>query len=177
MPPEMWSRCAWDALSRDADGERLRQAQRWRDGIIRRRPFLVLNGPPGTGKTHAGVALLADFIRDDRTVRYAVVAELLDAMRASFRATDGPTVEEIVRRERTADVLMLDDLGAEQQTEWAAAQLFQLVNHRYERGMTTIITTNIRSIDAPRDRLWSRIYGEERSWVITTTGPDRRRPS
>ena len=41
------------------------------------------------------------------------------------------------------DLLHLDDLGAEKQTDWVLEQLYSLVNERYEQERPIIVTTNL----------------------------------
>ena len=43
----------------------------------------------------------------------------------------------------TVDLLHLDDLGAEKQTDWVLEQLYSLVNERYEEERSIVVTTNL----------------------------------
>jgi DNA replication protein DnaC len=72
---------------------------------------------------------------------FVVVPELLAKIRASFKSTD-ETPDDIIRTAKKAPLLVLDDLGAENSTDWVLEQLFLVINHRYEYMLPTIITTN-----------------------------------
>ncbi|MBJ7355505.1 MAG: ATP-binding protein, partial [Thermoleophilaceae bacterium] len=50
---------------------------------------------------------------------------------------------QLFRKLTAVDLLHLDDLGAEQQTEWVLEQLYSIVNERYEDGKAITITTNL----------------------------------
>jgi hypothetical protein len=51
------------------------------------------------------------------------------------------------RRLCTVDVLVLDDLGAEKQTEWVLEQLYSIVNERWQDRRSIVVTTNIPDAD------------------------------
>ena len=142
--------------------------------------FLVLSGPPGRGKTHlAAAAMKSVWAAHEVAGRFVVVPELLRRIRATFdEETRTETAEQVIAEMLECRLLCLDDLGAEKASEWAAEQVFTIVNHRYTRQMPTIITTNI---DAPNlavdDRVFSRICSRETGVFVDIPGdkfPDRR---
>lgn len=45
---------------------------------------------------------------------------------------------------KKAPFLVLDDLGAERLTDWAAERLYLVVNHRYLHRLQTVATTNAK---------------------------------
>ena len=51
------------------------------------------------------------------------------------------------RRLCTVDLLVLDDLGAEKQTEWVLEQLYSIVNERWQDRRSIVVTTNIPDPD------------------------------
>ncbi len=97
--------------------------------------FLVLNGPAGAGKSHLAKAVLAAAAHPGT---WAGVVRLLDRMRS-------PEFREVFDYSRIMDarLLALDGLGEERQTEWADEQLANLVNHRYEHKLATVVTTRM----------------------------------
>jgi DNA replication protein DnaC len=54
-----------------------------------------------------------------------------------------------------ADVLVLDDLGAEKSSEWTLSMLYHVINERYNDCRTTIITSNL-PWEAPSSPLETR---------------------
>lgn len=122
----------------------------------------------------AALSLAFELTRLGLRCHGATVPALLGEMRATFHDRSETTLEDVLYRVRQADVLVLDDLGAEKDTDWAKETLFQIVNDRYARRSLTIITTNLNPTDAPTGRFWSRVLGDL-TVVVETTGPDRRK--
>ena len=120
--------------------------------------WLLLMGPCGVGKTHLAVAPAVERQKRGDDVFYATVADLL-------------------QRIRTADLLVLDDMGAERNTPFSEEKLFQIINHRYEERLPTIVTTSALpiEIDNTRPRVASRLLDQMvvTTWVLE--GPDYRR--
>lgn len=101
---------------------------------------LFLYGPPGAGKTHLGVAILREIVWSDRpaTALFLNVPEWLDSLRASYSGPDA----EPPANPAGHDVVLLDDLGAEDLTPWARERIYSLVNQREQTRRLTLVTSN-----------------------------------
>lgn len=119
--------------------------------------WLVLEGPNGCGKTHLAVAITKRCLEQNITTFFAVVPDLLDSLRATFAPNAAEQYDERFLKMREVEVLILDDLGAEQGTAWANEKIFQLLNFRYNARLATVITTNTISFAGIEHRLRSRL--------------------
>jgi DNA replication protein DnaC len=117
---------------------------------------LLLIGTVGSGKTHIAVAILREVIERGFTGRYWNIVDLLDELRASYDPSSPAAAWEIMEEIEGADLLVLDDLGAEAPTGWVHDRLYQIINRRYEDNRPTIVTTNLELRDLA-DQIGSRI--------------------
>ena len=62
---------------------------------------------------------------------------------------------------KNVDLLMLDDYGAQHDTDWATEKLFQLLNHRYNGSLATVITSNNMALTGVDPRICSRLSDRE----------------
>ncbi len=137
------------------------------------RGWLTLCGNAGTGKTHlAAAAANVRLMAGDR-VCFAVVPDLLDALRASYREDADAAFDAVFASLKQADLLVLDDLGAQAATEWAREKLYQLCATRHLRGAPTLVTTNLMPDDLD-PRLASRLLDHQISTVYRVKAPDYR---
>lgn len=137
--------------------------------------WLVLMGAPGTGKTHLAAAIANHRLSVGSSVFFAVVPDLLDHLRSAFAPSSEVPYNEMFETIREVEMLVLDDLGAQNSTAWATEKLFQLINHRYNYRMPTVITTNVQAFQRLDERIASRLSDPTlaRSILIETSS---RRP-
>jgi len=102
---------------------------------------LYIEGTNGTGKTHLAAAIALQLIREGIPVVCKTSIELLDDIKKAF---DDNQVSEydILKVYKQVDLLIIDDLGKEQCTDWSMSILYSILNDRYEDLKPTIITTN-----------------------------------
>ncbi len=137
--------------------------------------WLVFQGSYGTGKTHLAAAIgnrLIELGNDD--VVFLTVPDLLDHLRTTYHPASETSYDALFDRLRNAGVLILDDLGTESPTAWAAEKLFQLLNHRYVYRLPTVITTNHR-MDDMDGRIASRLSDSALVQMFALNAPDFRR--
>ncbi len=105
---------------------------------------LWLMGNTGTGKTTLAMLVSKEALKRGHSVAIFSLPKLLARIRATFDAQAGEeSYAEFFERLCDIDLLHIDDLGAEKQTEWVLEQLYALVNERYEREKPILVTTNL----------------------------------
>lgn len=144
---------------------------------------LYIEGTYGTGKTHLAAAIALQLIGCGVPVVCKTSGDLLADIKEAFDNSDA-TEYEILKAYKTVDLLIVDDLGKEQCTDWSVSTLYSILNDRYEDMKPTIITTNynadelVRALtpkggDGTKARaIISRL--REVSTVITMAWPDYR---
>lgn len=140
------------------------------------KPWLLLSGPVGVGKTHLAVAIGKHAVESEKLqVLFTVVPDLLDHLRSSFDPKAETAYDERFMAVKDSQLLILDDLGTENATPWAREKLFQIINHRYTEQLPTVITTNI-DMNKIDDRILSRIQDHRLTDFVEIDAQDFRRP-
>jgi DNA replication protein DnaC len=143
--PKRYEHCTFDNFT--AYNEPLQNAQRYAAQLADRFPVvdkgMFLHGPPGVGKTHLSVAVLAHVIRERGAVGlFYDTRDLLKLIRNTYDPVNQTTEMDVLRPVMTADMLVLDDLGAEKTSEWVDETLNLIVNTRYSEKRVTLFTSN-----------------------------------
>ena len=110
---------------------------------------LLFVGSIGVGKTHLAVGVLQRLIRE-RGVKglFCDYRELLKNIQNSYNPQVSTTELDLLKPVFAAEVLVLDDLGAQKPNEWVWDTVALILNTRYNDKQTTIITTNYQDLPA-----------------------------
>jgi DNA replication protein DnaC len=104
---------------------------------------LLLIGPVGVGKTHQAVAAINELLASTKLrCLFRDYRELLADIRHSYNPEVCATESGVLAPVFDADVLVIDELGAERPTEWCLDTVSRILNARYNRCRATILTTN-----------------------------------
>jgi DNA replication protein DnaC len=105
---------------------------------------LVLLGPPGLGKTHLLVALVADALAAGVKARYAVWPDVLAAVKATYNLPRGVARPDILETLQADPLLALDELALKPSaSEFDHGLLFELLDFRYREELPTLIASNV----------------------------------
>ena len=116
--------------------------------------WLVFLGPNGSGKTHLACAIANHRLSLGEPVFYIGTADLLDHLRSAFSPTSDTTYDELFEQVKNVPLLVLDDLTLGSATAWAKEKLEQLLQHRFNTRLATVIITDI-----PLERMDERLRG------------------
>lgn len=149
------------------------------EAVIEAGQGILYKGTFGTGKTHLALAIRNYLAYNNYKVLFVTLPDYLERIKEGYNgAKDSRALQmsyNIQTLARTADLLILDDVGANKMTKWATEQLFLLVNAR--KGKSTIYTTNLNTDDFIGDRDLHRIYSRmlENNREIEIYGQDKRK--
>ncbi len=135
---------------------------------------LLLYGHNGTGKTFYASCIANALIDSGRKVLVTNFARLSNTIGGMYEGK-----QEYIDSLNQFSLLVIDDLGAERQSEYMQEMVFNIINARYCSGLPFIVTTNlsIDEISKPQDSGRARIYNRilERCYPIEVNGIDRRK--
>lgn len=124
-------------------------------------------GDVGTGKTSLAMLISKTALEHGHSVAIYSMPKLLTRIRRTYDAEPGgDTYATFFERLTSVDLLHIDDLGAERQTEWVIEQLYSIVNERYESKRSIMFTTNTDKIEEERDREGSAVRGVASEMVV-----------
>ena len=180
VPPPLLARMSFDTFS--IAGNQCSAAQRAsldtaRDAAqnFARHPVgsLVLFGKTGVGKTHLAVSIAGHQLANGVPVYYAYVPSLLDRLRASFAPGNHLSFTRAFSEVLNASLLVLDDFGGHAHNEWSSEKLTQIIVHRHDFRLPTVVTTrlNVEGSDGPAI---SRLTDAITSSAIKMDVPDYR---
>lgn len=124
---------------------------------------MLIMGNPGTGKSHLSVAIARTLRASNFKVGFLTTGKLLSMIKSTYQKGASRTENDILEDLSKFDLLVLDDLGAEQSSKdefaWSKKTLFEIVNLR--SGKPTIYTTNYDDLSIAEvvgERVASRLY-------------------
>jgi len=118
--------------------------------------WLLLSGKYATGKTHLAAAIGNYQASVGQPPLFVSLPDLMDHLRATFHPESRETYDQRFEEIRTAQLLILDDLGSQNPSAWVKEKLYQLFNYRYYSELPTVITTSV-PLEKLDERLITRL--------------------
>ena len=128
----------------------------------------------GVGKTHLAVAVAGEQIKSGRSGFFAFVPELLDYLRYTFTPESTIRYDRVFEDVKNTPLLILDDLGHEHSSPWAQEKLYQIVVHRHNNRLPTLITSS-RDFTEDSGPISSRIQDASTGIFIRIEADDYRK--
>lgn len=117
---------------------------------------ILFQGQVGSGKTHLAASITNSLIENNIDVLFLVVPDFLDEMRMSYGNFGEFNEVTLMNKAKNAKVLVLDDLGTHNFSEWTKNKLFTLINYRLNNQLPMIITTNL-NLDELKEVVGERV--------------------
>lgn len=120
-------------------------------------------GNVGTGKTHTTSALSNELIAKRYVeILFLNVPETATRVKNTFSDRRDTEDSKLFKRMKDVELLVLDDLGVEKNSEWLSDQLYQVIDYRWRNRKPMIVTSNQSLNDLSRyykPQIASRLYG------------------
>ena len=104
---------------------------------------LTLLGGTGTGKTHLACAIINSLALSSYSVLYTEVYEALDYIKEVSRFERSMSERKAIEKYESVDLLILDELGVQQNDDWEKLVIFKIINNRYKANKPTILVSNL----------------------------------
>jgi DNA replication protein DnaC len=154
----------------------LRIAKAFADNFASHHNNLLLIGTTGTGKTHVSTAIAKTVITQGFDVLYDSAQNIIDDFETDKFKSGYNRGESLSEKYLECELLIIDDLGAEFVTQFSVSALYNLINTRQNKGLSTIISTNLSASELAGKydgRIYSRIIGADYT-VLRFEGNDYR---
>lgn len=101
---------------------------------------LYLSGNFGSGKSYLVSAMINEIVKDGKKGALVYYPEFLRSLKASF----GKDFDEQFEYAKKADLLLLDDIGAENITPWSRDEILgPILQYRMDEKLPTFFTSNL----------------------------------
>jgi len=107
----------------------------------------VFCGAPGTGKTHLAIGLLWHVIEKGCSGHYTTVMGMLSRIKNTYHREAQETEASVVNYLKSVDLLVIDEVGRQLDTNYETAQLFRLLDLRYAHLRPVILVSNLNKTD------------------------------
>ena len=180
IEPEMLRRMTFDTFDVRGNHADARQRASLEGASLAARNFaadpdgwLTFFGETGAGKTHLAVAIAAERLKGGHPASFAFVPELLDYLRYTFTPDSRVTYDRLFDEVKNAPLLVLDDLGREHTSPWAEEKLYQIVVHRHNARLPTVVTSMLDFSDQTGP-ISSRVRDPQVGQLVRIDAPDYR---
>lgn len=127
--------------------------------MYRENQGILFWGEVGTGKSHTAACIANELIEHMHTVIMTSFVKILQDFQ-TMKVDEGAWIKKL----QEAELLIIDDLGTERNTEYALEKVYNVIDSRYRSGKPLILTTNlalkdmIHTTDIRYRRIYDRIF-------------------
>jgi DNA replication protein DnaC len=118
---------------------------------------LLVYGNPGNGKSYLSFAIANELLKKQQPVICISINGLLERIRETYSRWGREGETEILKSLGNADLLVIDDLGVEQSTDWSVTKIYNIIDSRYRNKLPLIVTTN-HTLDDLKELYGERTY-------------------
>ena len=153
-----------------------KEAKSFAENFSEKSGNLLIVGSTGTGKTHITTAIAKVVISKGNSVIYDSIENIISDFEQDKFKNGYSQKDSVSDKYLECDLLIIDDLGTEFQSQFSSVCIYNLINTRQNKGLSTIISTNIELKNLAQrydGRIFSRIAGND--YRIFTFGGNNHR--
>lgn len=148
--------------AREAMEENLAFCKRYAEEFHFPAKSILLRGKTGLGKTHLSLSIASVVIEKGYSVVYGSAPDLFRRIEKEHFSNSGD--DSVIEALENADLLILDDIGAEFESKFYNSVFYNILNNRLNASLPTIISTNLDLSEIKErygDRITSRLLTME----------------
>jgi DNA replication protein DnaC len=119
---------------------------------------ILLYGIPGTGKTYMSSCIANALIKKDIPVIVISADGIIERIKDTFNNHGADSTHIVINSLDNAALLVIDDLGAENDSDWTRTMIYRIIDNRYRIKKPMIITTNFLSLVSIKERYDQRTF-------------------
>lgn len=160
MMDEQFYSCTFENYKVDKDNEKLykfalKYCDHW-EQMLEENIGVMFLGSQGIGKSYTSFAIANRLMSQFVPVIAISTIGLLERIKMTYKKFGDEGETEILNQLSNAKLLILDDLGAENDTAWVKEKLYEIIDNRDRQGKPLIVTTNLT-----KDQLQSKLTGTD----------------
>lgn len=142
---ELHMNCSFDNYRVENEGQRiaLENARKYAEEFEDNISSFVFSGKPGTGKNHLAAAICNDLLLRDKSVLVITVADIMSSMKGTFSGDSGTTEEKLLHHLSTVDLLVIDEIGMQNESRYEKVIINQIVDRRSSSKRPTGMLSNL----------------------------------
>lgn len=142
------------------------------------RANIVMCGGVGTGKTMLASACVNTLLSQGRRCRIIKLIDLIRELKDTWRRGSGQTETQLINHYATLDLLVLDEVGLQFDSDTEKLFIFDVLDGRYQNMLPTILISNL-DITGVKQAIGERVVDrlrEDGAKVLAFRGSSNRKP-
>jgi DNA replication protein DnaC len=160
MMDGQFEQCTFENFKVDEDNRKVyefskKYCEKW-DDMYKNNIGIMFHGKQGIGKSFISFCIANELIRRYIPVVAISTIALLERIKQSYNRYGDEGELQIISQLKNASLLILDDIGAENNTPWVKEKLYEIIDSRDRQGKPLIITTNLT-----KEQLQNKLTGSD----------------
>lgn len=120
----------------------------------------IFSGGIGTGKTHLSVAIALAGMKAGKSAMFTTIQRITRDVKSTFKRDSELSENDIIESLIYPNLLIIDEIGVQFDSKFEHNLIFDVINSRYEKRLSTILLTNLSPAEFKNvigDRVFDRL--------------------